>query len=53
MALAWVELHTLKNVNNFFNTNIYLETSGGESYNLHLNVVYFFNNSFNKTPVSA
>jgi hypothetical protein len=35
--------HTLKNVNNCLNTNIYsdLETSGGQSYNLYLNVVHF------------
>jgi hypothetical protein len=32
-----------KNVNNCMNTNIYsyLETSGGQSYNLYLNVVIF------------
>jgi len=34
---------TLKNVNNCLNTNIYsyLETSGGQSFNLYLNVVNF------------
>jgi hypothetical protein len=34
----------LKNVNNCLNSNIYsyLETSGGQSYNLYLNVVPFF-----------
>ncbi len=33
-----------KNVNNCSNTNIslYLQTSGGQSYNLYLNVVHFF-----------
>jgi hypothetical protein len=33
----------LKNVNNYLNTNIYsyLETSGGKSSNLYLNVVHF------------
>jgi hypothetical protein len=38
---------TFKKVNNIFNTNIYsyLETSGGQSYNLFLNVVHFFNTS--------
>jgi hypothetical protein len=38
---------TLQNVNNCLNTNIYsyLETSGGQSYNLYLNVVQFFNTS--------
>ncbi len=41
--------HALKNVNNYLNTNIYsnLETSGGQSSNLHLNVVHFFNASVN------
>jgi len=35
---------TLKNVNNCLNINIcsYLETPGGQSYNLCLNVVHFF-----------
>jgi hypothetical protein len=44
-SYGW-EQHTLKNVN-ILNTNIYshLETSGGESCNLYLNVVYFFNTS--------
>jgi hypothetical protein len=34
-----------KNVNNCLNTNIYsyLETSGGQSSNPHLNVVHFLN----------
>jgi hypothetical protein len=34
-----------KNINNCLNTNIhsYLETSGGQSSNPYLNVVYFFN----------
>jgi len=36
-----------KNVNNCLNANIYsnLETFGGKSYNLYLNVVHFFNTS--------
>ncbi len=36
---------TSKNVNNSLNTNIdsYFETSGGQSYNLYLNVTHFFN----------
>ncbi len=44
-----MEQHALKNVNNFLNTNIYsyLETSGGQSSNLYLNVVHFFNTSAN------
>ncbi len=39
-----MEQHTLKNVNNYLNTNIYsyLETSGGQSSNLYLNVGSFF-----------
>jgi hypothetical protein len=39
--------HTLKNVNNCLNTNIYsyLETSGGQCSNRYLNVVHFFNAS--------
>jgi hypothetical protein len=38
-----------KNVSNCLNTNIYsyLETSDGQSSNLHLNVVHFFNTSVN------
>jgi hypothetical protein len=40
-----MEQHALKNVNNCLNTNIYsyLETSGGQSSNPHLNVVHFLN----------
>jgi hypothetical protein len=39
-----MEQHSLKNVNNCLNTNIYsyLETSGGQSSNPYLNVVHFF-----------
>jgi hypothetical protein len=39
----------IKNANNCLNTNIYsyLETSGGQSSNLYLNVIHFFNNSVN------
>ncbi len=42
-----MEQRTLKNVNNYLNTNIYsyLETSGGQSYDLYLNVVQFINTS--------
>jgi hypothetical protein len=38
-----------KNVKNCLNTNIYsyLETSGGQSSNLYLNVVHFFNTNVN------
>ncbi len=46
---AAMEQHTLKNANNYLNTNIcsYLETSSGQSPNLYLNVVHFFNTSVN------
>jgi len=39
----------LKNVNNFFNSNIYsyLKKSGGQSSDLYLNVVHFVNASVN------
>jgi hypothetical protein len=38
-----MEQYTLKNVNNFLNTNIYpsSEKSGSETSNLYLNVVHF------------
>jgi len=41
----WMEQHALKNINSYLNINIYsyLETSGGQSSNLYLNVVQFFN----------
>jgi len=44
-----MEQRTLKNVNNCLNTNIYsyFETSGGQSSNLYLNVVHFFNTGVN------
>jgi hypothetical protein len=44
-----MELHASKNVNNFLNAKIYsyLETSGGQSSNLYLNNVHFFNTSVN------
>jgi hypothetical protein len=50
-----MEQHTFKNINNCLNTNIYsyLETSGGQSSNLYLNFVHFFNASVNKTSVAA
>ncbi len=40
-----MEQYTFKNVNHCLNTNIYsyLETSGGQSSNPHLNAVHFFN----------
>ncbi len=44
-----MEQRNLKNVNNYLNTNTYsyLETSGGQSSNLYLNVTHFFNTSVN------
>jgi hypothetical protein len=44
-----IEDNALKNVNNCLNTNIYsyLETSGGQSSNVYLNVVHFFNTTVN------
>ncbi len=50
-----MEQYTLKNVNNYLNTNIYsyLETSGDQSSNPYLNVVHFFNTSVNQTSVAA
>jgi hypothetical protein len=44
-----MEQYALQNVNNCLNTNIYfyLATSDGQSSNLHLNVVHFFNTSVN------
>ncbi len=44
-----MEQHTLKNVNNCFNTSIYsyLETSGVQSLYQYLNEVHFFNTSVN------
>jgi hypothetical protein len=42
-----MEKCALKDVNSCLKTNIYsyLETSGGESYNLYLSDVHFFNAS--------
>jgi len=47
--LSLMEECALQNVNNCLNTNIYsyLEISGGQSSNLYLNVVQFFNTSVN------
>jgi len=44
-----MEQHVSKNVNNCLNTNIYSysETSGGQSCNLYLSIVHFFNTSVN------
>jgi hypothetical protein len=48
LQLQWNGI-LLKNVNNCFDPNIYsyLETPGGQSYNLYLNVDHFFNDSVN------
>ncbi len=45
----------LKNVNNYLNANIYsyIETSGGQSCNLHINAVHIFNTSVNYISVTA
>ncbi len=50
-----MEQRDFKNVNNYLNANIYsyLETSGGQSYNLYLNVDHFFNTSVNLTSVAT
>jgi hypothetical protein len=50
-----MEQHAMKSLNNCMNTNIYsyLETSGGQSSYLYLNVVHFFNTSVNLTSVAA
>ncbi len=44
-----MEQHTLKNVSSFWKTKIifYFETSGGQNFNLNLNVVQFFKTSVN------
>jgi len=49
LVILSMEQHTLENVNNCLNTNIYsyLETSGGQSFILYLKVVNFFNTSAN------
>jgi hypothetical protein len=50
-----MEQHTLKNLNNCLNASIYsyLDTSGGQSSNIYLNAVHFFNTSGNYTSVAA
>jgi hypothetical protein len=44
-----MEQHALKNLNNYLNTNIfsYLETFGGQSFNLYITVVPFLNTNVN------
>ncbi len=48
-AVLPMEQCTLRNVNNYLNTNIssYLETSGVQSSYLYLKVVHFFNTGVN------
>ncbi len=55
MTFHTMEQYTLKIVNNCFNSNIYsyLETHGGQSSNLYLNVVHFFNTSVNYASVAV
>ncbi len=55
MGYFEMEQRALINVNNYLNTNIYsyLETSGGQSCNLYLNVVHFFNTSVDWTSVAV
>ncbi len=45
-----MEQHALKNVNNCLNTNIYsyLDTSGGESCYLYLNIVHYLTPVLNR-----
>ncbi len=54
ISILAMERPSLKNVNNGFNTKIYsyLETSGGQSYNLYLNVK-FLNTSLNQISVAT
>ncbi len=49
VVLDIMEQRTLSNVNNYLNTNMYsyLETSGGQSSNLYLIAVHFFNTGVN------
>jgi hypothetical protein len=44
-----IEQRALKSVQNCWNANMsfYLETSGGQNFNLYLDVVHFFNTSVN------
>ncbi len=42
-----MEQDALKKLNNCLNTNTFLERSGGQSSNLYLNVVSYFNTSVN------
>ncbi len=50
-----MEQRTFKNSHNYLNINIYsyLETSSGQSFNLYLNVVHFFDTTVNQTSSAA
>ncbi len=50
-----MEQRSLKSVSNDLNTNIYsyLDTYDGQSSNLNLNIVHFFNTSVNKISVAV
>ena len=54
-GIATMEQDALKNVSNYLNTYIYsyLEALGGQSSNLYLNIVQFFNTSVNETSMAA
>jgi len=50
-----MEEHAFKKCKKWFEYQhlLYLETSGGQSSNLYLNVVHVFNASVNQTSVAA
>ncbi len=49
IMMRLMEQHALNNINNCLDTNIYSysETSGGQSYDVYLYVVHFFNTRAN------
>jgi hypothetical protein len=49
IGMVLMEERSFKNVNNYLNNNIYsyLEATGGQSFNLYLNVVHFFDGRVN------
>ncbi len=55
LQIMTMKQSSLKNVNNCLNTNIYsyFDKSGGQSSNLYLNAVPFFNTSVNWASVAA
>ncbi len=50
-----MEDHTLKNVNNYWNTKFYfyLEKSAFQNCNLYLNLINFVNTCINKTSLAT